>query len=208
MININPTLNHEILTNLGFNFEGTQWSNPKYGFKLLLSNQPGVYLVSVGEVHDLQQKVEPIKDYSQLIKVILVFLNPHIGKEIKKYAPFTSQQEELSCVAKIANDYLSFDKNLKMRLVAGPMGGGLQPANEYSYSLLNGNICKFKALYFKEGITDPAGEKVDFEISPECVSNDYVTKHIIPEGSMLMTVWIDDEKEGLKPFYGAGLKFE
>lgn len=212
MINYNKNLTGILLTDLGFQMNGAQFDNSFFGFNLIITNQTGKYLIQIPGMSD-QNQMEPIGTYAELVRTIYGMLNPYLQREMPKHAPFLSHNLESQKLLELVASYFRFDNNLSFIIEGGPHGLQIVPNNEYTYTLMSGNIQKFKVSYYwNTGKTSSGSDEYEFEIDPSCICHSYLKDVLSKETLRGIDHIITDVKiwdgKYWTPFFGEGIKFK
>lgn len=202
---INQELTREFLQSHGIQFDGAYWVNPNLPFRLQASNVEGTWMVTIPELPVGAHQPAPIKNYSELLKLMLGTLQYFINKK-KQLSQPTNPQEEIQLTVNCIGEVFGFDKNLVFGMNITPMGAQIFPGNEYTHTAITGNEEEFVVLYTDRG----KGEKFECSYSPECISKSFLTelisKHIGKKVEDINVTSVHKMNgNALEAFFGAGL---
>lgn len=213
--NLNPILNSDIIEKAGFTFDGYYYVNPKCPVRL--NKVESGYAVSFIDPAAPQIN-DSINNYCELISLMTQTLQMVIEKELEG-KNFTDAKEQLSFIGTVVKNYLKFDKSLNFIVVNSPAGLQIRPNNEYTYTIVSGDIRKFKVNYKISHTaaideTDAVEENtIDLEVSAQCISWPFLMDCISEshEGfnketdklTIVSVTLINEDKE--IPFFGMGI---
>lgn len=209
---INPELNTQVLQKSGFVFDGYYYVNENCPIQL--RKVDGGYSPSFKDPSGPKiDKNVVIKDYSNLISVMLSVLPIHLGKMMQKYAKFNDGEAK---VQEELRKYWQFDNDISFTIIANPKGMQSIPQNEYTFSLVNGGILAFHVRY-QEVKHDENGNKIDceeqeliLEANPQCICYNYVAYILsselhINDFKVIYISFEEPENKILIPFFGTGI---
>jgi hypothetical protein len=207
--NVNPTLNSDLLAKAGFNFDGYYYVNPSCPVRL--NKVEAGYAISF-----IDPNGPPIEDtisnYCDLIALMMktvqqVIQVQSVGKT------FANTQEQVQFIADVVKKYFKFDKHINLVILHSPMGLQIIPNNEYTYTVINGDIRNFKVYYEWQSGEVVSKNSIELEISAQCISwpflMTFITKSLEgfnKESDKLTITGVYMINEGAEiPFYGMGI---
>lgn len=206
--NLIKDLTTEDLANAGFQFDGYYYINPKCIVKLNACEEG--FMVNLKD-DDATPSNQTIKTYQELLAIMINSLNYTIGVSVAD-KQFTSANEQASEMAAIVKNYMSFDPNINILMTITPNGLEMTPNNEYTFSMANGGIKKFKICYKLNTAESPMGLMI-LNIAPQCISWPFVMKLLMEELNWTADSGVKFEVESIKiidngneiPFFGTGI---
>lgn len=213
--NLNPILNSDIIEKAGFVFDGYYYVNPQCPVKLnkVESGYAVTFIDPAGP-----QINETINNYCELISLMTQSLQMVIEKELQGKT-FTDAKEQLSFIGTVVKNYLKFDKSLNFIVMNSPAGLQIRPNNEYTYTVVSGDIRNFKVNYeiVHTAATDESDalskHTIEIEVSAQCISWPFLMDCITDshEGfnkesdklTITSVTLINEDKE--IPFFGMGI---
>lgn len=206
---LNKVLDSEILSKAGFNFDGYYYINPSCPIKL--NSAEGGFMANFID-ESAPQLNQTISTYSELISMMVRTLNFTIEKGIAN-RQFANPNEQVNAMAEIVKRYFAFDVNINLVLLASPMGVQVNPNNEYTFTLVNGDIKQVKVYY--EWVTPQQvnSDTIELEVAAQCISWPFLMKVIKKELTefnndtdklgITKVVLINEDQE--IPFFGMGI---
>jgi hypothetical protein len=205
---INPVLTTEMLKSCGFIFDGFYYVNPDCVIRF---NPEGDGFKPSYTEEGAPRFQVVIKTYSELIKLMHSALQLFLQKQVMN-KNFTTDREAQEFVVMELHRYYSFDKELNFSIQFAP--GGIMPManNEYTYSLLDGDIRNF-TMFWKLTPDEVEFRQLEFQTNPQCVSYPFLLQLIVAENPELReseTIPIISEvqlhsNDGYVPFFGVGI---
>lgn len=205
---INPALDTDVLRRAGFAFDGYYYNNPNCPIQFHKTDEG--YFPSFTDPNGPPVERVGIKDYSALIRIMANALPIKIGKLMQ--AKYANQQQANEVLNQKIREYWSFDPELQFTILGGPQGMQIIPNNEYSFSLLNGEILEFDVRYQQviDKVDQPEAH-ITIETNPQCICWNYicaVLTEVLGKDADFRVLYVnvvEPESKILVPFFGAGM---
>lgn len=182
-------LSSKILEQFKFHYDGRYWVNPLVPFTLIKSKDEEGYDV----ISNVSQMPKKLISNCDTLKLLLALVNYHLNKNKDVIT------KDPNKIASLVEDYFQYgDPNIKLILdVKDKLI--INPANEYTMTLMQGYQCKFKVTgtnQNNETLTE------DVYVLPDCMSYRYA--RYITGFQSITSIEVEATTDNYEPFFGVG----
>lgn len=185
-------LTADVLMDLGFSYDGYYWGSPNVPFKLQSADQGYTVFIEIPGA----ETPPPVMTNSDLLRLMCSVSTVYLQKELNGFNPSSAEMAKFH-LNQLILKYFNFNpsSSYKMAAILGPQGIGITPANEFTFTVLNGVQCEFKVYL--------SGDKLEtVYIHPECMSGRYL-KELFPDDEIDRVEVLSEG--GYEPFFGCGM---
>lgn len=196
MNHIIEVINNKLLNKWGFEYKDMYWVHNNYEFRL--QKKDDYYIAFLKTIDGY--KPQNIKTNGQLLMLITSNFSIYLTRELQSVNLINTNARTKFINDKI-KEYFSFDKNLEFYISQGPMGIGLSPNNEYTYTMISNIECIFKVTTVDKNGDDKVND--DIYYNPSCISLEFL-KSLYPD-ELIKNVIVMTADDSWEQFFGVGI---